>query len=552
MNARPCVCHGTYHHGRNRMHQSSVLHRRIRDPLNTPLLLILLLAAGVNLPATAIAQADSGVTIIQIDAAQRETVAGKRLADLQDQFRNALAEDRRRGIELAKAVVAQAVAVFGHDHESVAIARSNLATLQAEARDYDTAIENYRAAVEIFDRVAAETTAPAIVAPLRGLADAYMARNAAATAIPLYERAILVTQINEGPENLEQVPIGMSLSRAWLELDKPRRATAVQESIYRLRQRAFGEASDGYVDALLDRGLWYEEQRDYDTASKTYRRAIVTLRKHHGEDDPRLVDVLLAFADTAPRRGRAPILDVAPGGLLSMGIPTFINRGAVGAPRVGTSRVVVRNRVSKRSAFIVAEARRATMEAVAVARANADEDPALLPRTLVAQGDWMMRRREGNAAWRAYRDAWALLDADEALHGLRDELFAEPTLLAGRRFDRTYASDLLTAFPSEAYTERGSVRLRYGVNASGKPVNVQIEASQPAGLMDGQVVRGLPSFIYRPAYREGRPVLTKDVTYEHQFRYRSDWFTDREREYIDRIEAERTLANAQLEGAGAG
>ena len=125
-------------------------------------------------------------------------------------------------------------------------------------------------------------------------------------------------------------------------------------------------------------------------------------------------------------------------------------------------------------------------------------------------------------------------------------------MLAGRGFDQTYESDLLGHTPQGTLSELGTIKVRYDVNAAGVPVNVRIDASEPAGLLDGQVVRGIPNYIYRPAYRDGRPVLTKDVTYEHQFRYNSEGFTDRERQFIERIESERKLSEYGGSPSGSG
>lgn len=500
-----------------------------------------LIVSGSLASSTTVAETLAAPAFLELDDALRDTDPGQRLVAKQEEFRNALSDDVAEATRLAKELAGLSVEIFGADHANVAIARTNLALLQAESRDYTPAIQNFEAAVAIFERTPGESAAPPLVTPLRGLADAYMAIGDAKSAISFYERAILVTHVNEGPENLSQVPIAASLSRAWLAMDDTRTATLVQESIYRLRQRSVAEDSDGYIDALLDRAIWYQSVRDYDTSSKTYRRAIQALREHHGESDPRLIGALLSFADTAPRSTRRWFFDASGGALANLGTPLVVSRGARGAGSAASAQFAELNRVIRRSSFIVAEARRATNEAVRVARANAEVDPTLLPKTLVAQGDWMMRRRERNAAWRAYKEAWGLLEADPSMVDLKRAIFDKPALLEGGGFDQTYRSNLLRRDPKSAFTELGSIKVRYNVNAAGIPVNVRIDASEPAGLLDGQVVRGMPNYIYRPAYRDGRPVLTKDVTYEHQYRYNSVDFTNRERDFIKRIEDERKL-----------
>ena len=482
--------------------------------------LALFVMALVAVPVSHAQTTSVAPVLIELDANARATAEGSALADAQDRFRSVLAEDPERALPLAKEVVSLTIAAFGDDDPRVGLALTNLAIVQADTRDYATAVENYTAAITSLELSTGTASAPELELPLRGLADAYMATGAVEAAIPLYERAILITHVNDGPSNLDQIPTAASLSRAWLFLGKNRRATAIQESIYRLQQRNMDESSDGYVDALMQRAQWYEGVRDFYAAAKSYRRAAQTLATNYDPMDARRIEPLIAFAFSAPQSATSPFSGVDRGG--------------------------------RNLTYIILEARRAVDEAVRIARARADMEPALLPMTLVAQGDWAMLLGNRTLAWRAYREAWEILDEDPSLHRLRDELFAEPTLLTSVRFDRIYSSGLLASTDEENYPQRGFVEINYNVSVGGTPVNIEIVDSQPAGLLDGQVYRGMPNFVFRPAFKDGRAVKYTGMTYRHQFRYNDNRFTEREREFVKRTRAERTLAEGKREDSGAG
>ncbi|MEO1596792.1 MAG: hypothetical protein AAFS02_16250 [Pseudomonadota bacterium] len=495
--------------------------RRALSPVVRHGFLLALVAAALVVSTDSRAQdANVAPMLIEIDDAIRTTAAGAALADAQNQFRSILAESPEQALPLAKDVVSLATEAFGNEDPRVGMALTNLAIVQADTRDYAAAIENYTAAITSLERATGSASAAEIEIPLRGLADAYMAIDAVEDAIPLYERAILITHVNEGPSNLDQIPTAASLSRAWLILGKNRRATAIQESIYRLQQRNMDETSDGYVGALMQRAQWYEGVRDFYAAAKSYRRAAQTLANNADATDARRIEPLMAFAFSAPQSATSPLSGIDRGG--------------------------------RSMTFVVLEARRAVDEAVRIARIHAGEDPTLLPLTLVAQGDWAMLLGRRILAWRAYREAWALLDADPALHRVRDDLFAEPTLLSGVRFDRVYSSGLLPPANDEDYPQRGFVELNYNVSVGGAPVNIDIADSEPAGLLDGQVYRGMRRFVFRPAFKDGRPVKHTGMTYRHQFRYNGSRFTERERNFVNRTRAQRALAEGKRGDSGAG
>ena len=441
---------------------------------------------------------------VELTEAEQQTPAGAELAAAQEAFRTSLDRQPERALELAKDIVALTAETFGDDSAQLSYALTNLAIVQAENTNYAAAVENYAAALRVREQADNSIVAPELVNPLRGLASAYMALNEIERAIPIYERAIHITHVNEGPNNLEQVEVMDALSRAYYFLGARDEASDIQDNIFRLQQRQLSEDSDQYVDALLRRARWYTRVQDFNEASRAYRRVERTLTDAYGADDIRLIEPLIDFAFVVPRREND-----APG-------------------------------LTAESNFN--EGRRAIARAARIAREHSDTRPELLPLTLVKQGDWLMFASMTRAARMPYREAWELLDADPSLHELRDQIFSRPEPIT-----RVAMRNLHGLLPGEepdrrSFPQRGFVDVRFDVNPLGRPVNVEITGGEPPGLLDGHVRRQLRRFVFRPAFSDGDPVTYEGAAFRHLYRYNESRLTDREREYIEAARAEREAA----------
>ncbi|MEL6200669.1 MAG: tetratricopeptide repeat protein, partial [Pseudomonadota bacterium] len=297
------------------------------------------LATGVDAQTVAPAAPE----FLEITEEERISPPGAELELLQNSFRTSLTDDPQRAQELAKEIVALAATTFGEDHKNLSRALTNLAIVQFNNKEYATSIENYRSAIVARERADGTLVDPELINPLRGLAASFMALNEIDAAIPIYERAIHITHVNEGPSNLDQVPVIDALSRAYFFQGDLDTASDLQDTIFRLKQRRFDEESDGYIDALAQRARWYVALGNSAEAVQVYRRLERSISKKYGDDSPRLIAPLVSLANAAVR------------------IEDF------GEPAVN-------------------EGRRAMARAVRIARERADEDTERFARTLVEQG----------------------------------------------------------------------------------------------------------------------------------------------------------------------
>ncbi|MEM6809000.1 MAG: tetratricopeptide repeat protein [Pseudomonadota bacterium] len=426
---------------------------------------------------------------IDITDADLATPLGADLDGLQNEFRANVGVDAARALELAKEIVALTAEAYGEDHDNLARALTNLAIVQAENTEYAAAIENYRAAIISRERVDGTLVDGELINPLRGLANAFMALNEIDAAIPVYERAIHISHVNEGPNNLDQVEIIDALSRAYFFQGDLDTASDMQDTIFRLRQRRFTEESDQYIDALIQRATWFSRLGDFEEAVQAYRRLERSISKKHGSDSPRLIEPLVALATAA------------------------ISITDLGEPAIN-------------------EGRRAMARAVRIARNNGEEDPERLARTLVKQGDWLSRLNLMRNSRLPYREAWRTMDANPELHGLRDELFGSPVPILRVPFRSIYGQRVNESADTARFPQRGYADVAFDVDPLGRPLNVRIVGGNPPGLMDGHLRRQIRRFRFRPAFRGGQPVVYTGLAYRHPFRYDESRFTDRERKTI--------------------
>lgn len=472
--------------------------------------LLLCLASGAT------AALESAVPeLIEIGETLRQTEAGIELSALQEQYRNHLSDsDTDAAIETAKRIVAVSGALFGEQSAQVAAALTNLGIVQIDAGNFVAARENFSAAIRLRENLGDGIIDINLINPLKGLAQTQMALDDAETAVLLYERAIHVSHVNLGPNNLEQIPVMDALSRAHYYLGNERDADDVQNSMLRLQRRRFEPGSDQYVDALTRRAEWHATLGDYAKATAAYKSVERALREQHGGDDIRLIEPLVQLAFVTAKLA------------------------LVSANERLTSPYDERE-------LIFEEGKRAIGRAVRIARDNTDNNPRLLAETLARQGDFYMATGASRSARKPYKESWSLLSSDPGLRKARDRLFDTPRPVKMLELRSTHDAD--SAGRPVLTPDRGFVEVRYNVTAFGRPVGLEVIDSEPAGLMDDYVVSRLRRFVFRPRFEDGTAVEYTGAIYRHPFRYSVERLSPNDRELIEETERERAVARPAVE-----
>lgn len=464
----------------------------------------LFLGATLALTLSMAAHASSAIPeIIDVPAIQLDKPDGALLVDLQTQFRDELSTGKLDPAqETAKQIVAICSTLWGESSPQVAAALTNLAIAQSDRGNFDAARQNFLGAIRIRERVSSSIIEPLLINPIRGLAASNLALDNAEVAVPLYERAIHVSHVNMGPNNLQQLDDMDALSRAYYSLGETRAANKVQDNMFRLQQRRFDQDSDQYLDALIRRARWYNTVTDTESSSRAYGRVIQAMTRAYGENDKRIITPLVEFAFITPEELR-------------------------------------QDSMTTEEAIFDAR-KRAISRAVRIARTHGARDPALLAQTLTKKGDFYMSSGATRQARIPYKEAWQITSETPTLLPLREQLFGQPKAVRLVPIRRTLKNIGADSNKVTLYQERGFVEVVFDVSTFGRPVNLRVVDSQPAGVvMDNLVVRKLRGFKYRPMFKDGLPTETLGLRYRHEFRYSEERLTPGQRETREETEAAR-------------
>ncbi|HEY5654482.1 MAG TPA: tetratricopeptide repeat protein, partial [Woeseiaceae bacterium] len=104
---------------------------------------------------------------------------------------------------VAKQLVELSIRERGRDHKDIAAALVNLGIAQYRLEQYDLAELNFSAAIRAIERSDSRLS-PYLVNPLKGLGATQLKLGEPVEALETFDRAVHVTHVNEGPQNLDQ------------------------------------------------------------------------------------------------------------------------------------------------------------------------------------------------------------------------------------------------------------------------------------------------------------------------------------------------------------
>jgi tetratricopeptide (TPR) repeat protein len=385
---------------------------------------------------------------------------------------------------LAKQVVELSIEVFGVDSLDSARALTNLGIAQHQNEDYDSAILNYSAAIEIIERVEDRLNAN-LINPLKGLGAAQLASGQPDKAIGSFQRAVHVSHVNEGPHNLEQVDVLESLAETYLSVGEFDEVKDIQENIFSLQARDIELDSLEAIPALERQARWQHRLQQFEQERYTWRKIIDIIEDRRGKEDLSLIDPLTDL-------GKSYLFIGQPS--MSFHQPTSISSGEIYLKR-----------------------------ALRIAEGNPEATWETREEAMLALGDFYTLSGKPSRARRIYSETWDLLSSeDDRLDNRRDHLETlvvlqdvKPPKYVG--IDGQVRSNL----PGDNY-RTGTIVYDYSVSARGLTTDIAMIEADPAGFddMERAVLSNLRAMIHRPRLVDGSAVRTDDLTFTHKFFYR--------------------------------
>ena len=417
---------------------------------------------------------------------EREVDADE-LARLFELYREALAnKDYLEADTLAKRVVELSIRLNGLDSHDSAKAITNLGIAQHNNKDFESAMRNFMASIDIIERID-DNLSPELINPLRGLAASQAAVGRPELARLSFQRAVHVSHVNEGPHNKDQVEILESMAELHISQGAWDEATDIQENIFSIQARKVDPMSMDIIPALRKKAEWQHRLQRYHRERVTWRQLIAVIEKHRGKDSLELISPLTNLGKS--------YLYVSPA--------EFDYQPEVSASS-GESYLRRANRIAEE---------------------NPESNWEILENTLLSLGDYYILSGRPNRAAKTYEESWNLLtdgDDQDKLRARRDHL--EKVKVLQRVYPPKYYNSLReegAEAPPDSF-ETGTISFSYTVTPTGRVANVKHIETQPAEIVDFSSVvgRSLRRMIYRPRMQEAKMVPTSEVIYTHEFYYR--------------------------------
>jgi len=385
---------------------------------------------------------------------------------------------------VAKRIVELSIRRNGFESLDTARALTNLAIVQHRNRDYETAQQNYEAAIGIIEQVEDRLSLD-LINPLRGLGSAQLASGRPDQALATFSRARHVSHVNEGPHNLDQVRILESLAEIYIYMGEYEDAYALQDRVYTLYARNYDTKSEEIIPALYKRAAWQHRVRLYGRERETYRRVIRIIEKNQDKKSLDLVRPLIGLGNA------------------------YLYVGAVDPEFHRDSTITTGETYLKRAKRIVEEHPDATWE--------------LKESTFLSLADFYIFTAKSGKATRAYQDTWDLLSEDES-RMLNRYNHLETLFLLQDIYPPKYHGideDSVNLEDDEQF-EQGKVVTKFMVTTQGRAKNLEIIEVHPAGLeeMEQAVLKEMRRLVYRPRLENREAVETENMTYTHEFFYR--------------------------------
>ncbi len=374
---------------------------------------------------------------------------------------------------VAKRIVELSIRENGFESSDTAKALTNLAIVQHRNEDYETAQQNYEAAIGIIERVEDRLNS-GLINPLRGLGAAQLASGRPDLALDTFGRAQHISHVNEGPHNIDQVAIIESLAEIYIYIGEFESAYDLQDRIYELYARKYAEDSDQIIPALFKRAEWQHRLRLYGRERDTYRRVIKIIEKNQDKQSLDLIRPLTGLANAH----------------------LFV--GEVGG--------AVHLKRAKR-----------------IAEEHPDSTWEIKENTFLSLADFYIFSDKAGKAKSAYQDTWDLLSEDESRLVNRYDHLETTVMLQDIYPPKYYGIDEDSErIDKDEEFQRGKIVTTFVITVRGRAKNFEIIESHPVGLeeMEKDVLKEMRRLIYRPRLENREVVETENMTYTHEFFYR--------------------------------
>lgn len=378
----------------------------------------------------------------------------------------------------------------GEQSLPMAEALIRLGGIQYQLKDYPNAEASFITALRIREKLGG-ALARGLEEPLSGLGLTLAATDRHAEAVQFLERALLVSQRQNGLFDVSQNGLRLQLANSLIESGRGLEAHQQMQNLLQTSETAWGKNDLRFAEIQDVGGDWYSRWGFFDIGRDLYRHAIQTIEAKAGPNDPRLVNPLRSL-------GRSFIRELL-----------FTNAGLMRAPANGGFRLLSRARLPT-------EGEEAMVRAVRIIEANGARNPTVFRVALIDSGDWYMLKNNREKALEFYAKAVQLPAAGVTESALVGDPLSFPAMLdyvqppvARRYLERDRAPEKLI--------DR-KLTLEFTVTSRGDVVDPRIVESDASERMERETLASIREALYRPRFENGVPVDTPNVRFQQTFK----------------------------------
>jgi tetratricopeptide (TPR) repeat protein len=370
-----------------------------------------------------------------------------------------------------------------------------LGDAQLAKGNYVEAEKAFAEALELVEQHSTPTS-PNLLTPLRGLGYTLAAAGNHDQAVPLLERALLITHRSHGLFDIGQQGILRQLAVSLTRSGRIVEASKHMSYLLRVGQRAFGSNDPRLIPFLNIVADWHSDIGNFGTSRQLYVTALKISEQKLGANHLSAVEPLRGLARTFTQE-----LHYATFGLLPQperpSMVTDFNRES--------ARPIKPRHLSD-------DGRKALQRAIDILEANPERPAGALANALIQMGDWHQIRQETEKARAFYQRAW-LVDETETSGRARlsfpEQLYYPmPSSAVRARYLRPDESD-----------ER-FVQIEFTVTSEGTVKDARVVETNASQRQASDALEAIRDSLYRPKFVEGAPVETTALTYREVFRTR--------------------------------
>jgi len=371
-------------------------------------------------------------------------------------------------LPFAESLVELSAEEFGSPSEEHATAIANLAVVQRNLDQFDESNEAFLDAIEMYREVDGPFTASTIN-PLISMGANYHETGDYVQALGIFQEARTVNRRAFGLLNTEQIDIVYHIAATLASMRRFDEAHLHQEDALRLVERVHGEDSLEVLPYIYRYAEWLVSGYQFEGARREYLRAIEIIREHDGLESPLLVTPLREMGNSFR------------------------------VQKLGEGRGIS-----------------ALRRALEVAEAQAEPDGLETARVLRDIGDWYTAFSRVQLSNDEYVRAWELLGTVENGEELRTEWFDDGD---GDYVFREYPNTRGLANSDDPGAVEGYVRIVFDIDENGRPLNVNVLESEPAGYKDETMVRAVSRSRFRPRVVDGEITSATGLIRNFRFHY---------------------------------